>query len=80
MRFKLTPAWQAFVDANPELLFFTVTISALQDRLSAVREEDRDRGALSVEQALITAGLFTIGVALVAGIAVVVKKYQSKIQ
>lgn len=80
MRSKLTPAWQAFVDANPELLLITLTIGALQDRLREVREENRDRGALSVEQALITAGLFTLAVALIAAIAVVVKKSQSKIQ
>jgi hypothetical protein len=80
MRSKLTPAWQAFVDANPELLLITLTIGALQDRLRDSREQGRDRGALSTEQAIITAALVTLAAGLIVVIAAVVKKNQANIK
>ena len=79
MRSKLTPAWQAFVAANPELLLITLTMGALRERLHESREQGRDRGALSTEQAIITAALVGLAAALVITIAAVVRKNQSKI-
>ncbi len=46
--------------------------ASLDERISALREEGSERGAVSLEQVIITAGLLTLGLAVVAGITAAV--------
>lgn len=51
-------------------------VATLRDRLVSTH---RDRGSVSVEQVIITAGLVTITVAAIAALAAGVAKYAGKI-
>jgi hypothetical protein len=61
------------------MLHFSVVRTMVTTLRHQLRSAHRDRGSVSVEQVIITAGLVTITVAAVAALAAGVAKYAGKI-
>lgn len=61
------------------MLQFSLVACMLATARGRLRDLRADRGSISVEQVLITAGLVTITVAAIAGISMAVAKYAARI-
>lgn len=54
------------------LSFVSASTTSLDERFTALREEDSERGAISLETVAIAAGLLAVALLLVAGITAAV--------
>ena len=54
------------------LSLISATKTSVDERIAALREEDSERGAISLETVAIAAGLLTVALLLVAGITAAV--------
>ena len=55
------------------LSLVSVSKTSLDERITALREEDSERGAISLETVAIAAGLLTVALLLIAGITAAVQ-------
>ena len=55
------------------LSFVSASKTSLDERITALREEDSERGAISLETVAIAAGLLTVALLLIAGITAAVQ-------